>query len=172
MNRTGKSLVATLLLCLLLPVCISAQHTEQTGTFILVRHAEKVDDSRDPDLSLEGYERSERLATMLAEIKFDAVYSTPYIRTRETARPLAENNELEVSEYDPRSPVETVSEWRNIHRGDIVLISGHSNSTPTFVNALLGREHFSGSFDESDYGNLLIITISGSGEARLLHLRY
>ena len=176
MIQRGKSFITLLLLSLLISICSSAraqgQVAEETGTFILVRHAEKVDDSRDPDLSQEGYERAERLATMLAEIEFDAVYSTPFIRTQETARPLAEKNGVEISEYDPRSPEETATEWRSLHRGDIVLISGHSNSTPTFANALLGREHFTEKFDESDYGNLLIITISPGSEARLLHLRY
>ncbi|PWN06786.1 phosphoglycerate mutase family protein [Rhodohalobacter mucosus] len=172
MNRTSKSIVAISLFCLLFPLKGNAQEADNISTFILVRHAEKEDNSRDPDLSQEGYERAERLAKMLAEIDFDAVYSTPYIRTRETARPLAENNGLELSEYDPGSPDETVPEWRSLHRGDIVLISGHSNTTPAFANALLGREHFKETFDESDYGNLLIITITPVGEARLLHLRY
>lgn len=172
MNCTGKSLIAILFLCLSLPLNSSAQQAEQISTFILVRHAEKVDDSRDPDLSQEGYERTDRLAMMLAEIEFDAVYSTSYIRTQETARPLAEKNGLEISEYDPGTPEETASEWLKLHRGDIVLISGHSNSTPAFANALLEREHFKEKFDESDYGNLLIITIVESRAERLLHLRY
>ena len=141
-------------------------------TFILVRHAEKVDDSHDPDLSAEGYERAGLLAKMLHEIDFDAVYSTPLIRTTETARPIAAKHDFDILEYDHRDPETHAAEWKEKYRGKTVLIAGHSNSTPTFANALLGREHFNEKFDESDYGNILIVTISKNGRSYLLHLRY
>ncbi len=141
-------------------------------TFVLVRHAEKVDDSHDPDLSPQGYERAARLHDLFVDTVFDAVYSTPLIRTMETARPIAELNELDLAEYDHRTPESTVSGWIERHKGEKVLISGHSNSTPMFANALLGREHFTSKFDESDYGNILIITIDEHGNSSLLHLRY
>jgi 2,3-bisphosphoglycerate-dependent phosphoglycerate mutase len=141
-------------------------------TFVLVRHAEKVDDSHDPDLSPQGYERAARLHDLLVNTGFDAVYSTPLIRTLETARAIAELNKLDMVEYDHRSPESTAAGWIYSHRGEKVLISGHSNSTPMFANALLGREHFSSKFDESDYGNILIITIDERGNSTLLHLRY
>ncbi len=141
-------------------------------TFILVRHAEKVDDSRDPDLSPKGYERAGRLHDLFVNTGFDAVYSTPLIRTRETVRAIAELNELDMVEYDHRNPESTTAGWTERHKGEKVLISGHSNSTPMFANALLGREHFSSKFEESDYGNILIITIDEHGNSALLHLRY
>jgi phosphohistidine phosphatase SixA len=109
---------------------------------------------------------------MLDEIRFDAVYSTPLIRTTETAREVAERNGKEITEYDHRIPEKLAGEWKNKHRGEYVLISGHSNSTPMFANALLGREHFREKFDESDYGNILIITITSEGESQLLHMRF
>lgn len=172
MNCIIKYITALILLLSVLPNGISAQSTDGVTTFILVRHAEKVDDSTDPELSAEGTERVQRLAEMLSYTKVDAVYSTSFIRTRETAAPLAEKNGIKVMEYDHRTPEEAAARWRGMHRGETVLISGHSNSTPVFANALLGREHFPDKFDESDYGNLLIITLPDSGEAKLLHLRY
>lgn len=151
---------------------ISQHLNSETTTFVLVRHAEKVDDSHDPDLSPEGYERAVLLDHMLERIKFNAVYSTPFIRTKETARPISERHGLTIQEYDHRSPEETAAKWIDKHRGEVVLISGHSNSTPTFANALLGREHFEEKFDESDYGNLLLITVSGDGERHIIQMRY
>jgi broad specificity phosphatase PhoE len=162
-------------LCILLsaiPICSIAQTGDSITTFILVRHAEKVDDSADPELSDEGIDRVVLLSEMLSEVGFDAVYSTPLIRTRETARPIADENNLEIMEYNHRTVNETVSRWKELHSGGTILISGHSNSTPMFANALLGREHFAGSFDESDYGNLLIVTVTGDGESKLVHLRF
>lgn len=151
---------------------ITAQQNSDLTTFILVRHAEKVDDSADPDLSAEGYARAERLTEMLNRISFDAVYSSDRIRTRETVREIADQQELEILLYEPHEPEAEVEHLLSTYSGKTVLVSGHSNTTPFFANELLGREHFEDKFDESDYGNLLIITIDNEGESRLLHLRY
>lgn len=168
-----KILLTFLLLFFYAPIDVSSQATsDEITTFILVRHAEKVDDSRDPDLSSAGYERANLLAQMLEKVSFDAVYSTPLIRTTETARKIANKNGVEINNYDHRNPDAVAAEWLEKHRGEYVLIAGHSNSTPTFANALLGREHFKNKFDESDFGNILIVTISSDGDRNLLHMRY
>lgn len=176
LSSSHQIIKTVLLIWLLFPLlsCVDESQKEQEGltTIILVRHAEKVDDSADPDLSETGYERAARLAEMLEHVEFDVVYSTNYIRTRETAKPVAEANDLSITSYDPRNPGDEVKKWLEHHEGETILISGHSNSTPTFANAILGEEHFNEKFDESDYGNVLIITISAEGERKLLHLRY
>lgn len=164
-------LLLTLSLSLSISEALGQENIDET-TFILVRHAEKVDDSYDPDLSDLGYERVEKLTEKFERVNFDAVYSTPLIRTMETARGIAEANEVSILEYDHRDPEMEVSKWLEEHRGHTVLISGHSNSTPMFANALLKEEHFEEKFDESDYGNLLIITVPTEGNPKLLHLRY
>ncbi|MEX1135372.1 MAG: phosphoglycerate mutase family protein [Balneolales bacterium] len=168
-----KVLITILLFLLFSPVNVFSQTTSDgITTFILVRHAEKVDDSQDPDLSQAGYERANLLTQMMENITFDAVYSTPLIRTTETAREIADKNGVAIMNYNHRNPDEVVAELKENHRGDCVFVAGHSNSTPTFANALLGREHFKKKFDESDYGNILIVTISSDGERKLLHIRY
>jgi 2,3-bisphosphoglycerate-dependent phosphoglycerate mutase len=172
MYRILKQVVLLIFIISVLPDQSEAQSSGEITTFILVRHAEKVDDSRDPDLSEEGYKRAALFERMLENIQFDAVYSTPFIRTRETARPISERHQLTIQEYDHRNPENTAAEWREKHRGQYVLVAGHSNSTPAFANALLGREHFSEKFDESDYGNILIVTITAEGESHLLHMRF
>lgn len=162
-----------LFVSLLLPVSIFAQSSDgDITTIILVRHAEKVDNSSDPDLSEAGYERAEKLSQMFERVQFDAVYSTDFIRTQETASPIAEMNSIEIQPYNHQNPSLQVEKWVEMHRGEKILVSGHSNSTPTFANAILGDNHFEGSFDESDYGNILIITIAGDNNTKLLHLRY
>lgn len=153
-------------------VQVSAQTEDGITTFVLVRHAEKADESQDPDLSPEGYARAADLDGLLENVRFDAVYSTPTIRTMETVRRIADRNSAEMKEYDHRAPDSMAKHWVDLHAGETVLISGHSNTTPSFANALLGREHFSGKFEESDYGNLLIVTIDLHGNRKLMHLRY
>ena len=145
---------------------------EGLTTIILVRHAEKIDNSSDPDLSEAGYNRADELAEMFSRIKFDAVYSTDFIRTRKTAEPIAEANKVSLQEYDHTNPAAQAEQWLRMHEGETILVSGHSNSTPTFANAILGESHFESSFDETDYGNILAITISREGDRKLLHLIY
>lgn len=167
------ALILLLFLSFLMADALQAQtQSADITTFILVRHAEKVDDSRDPHLSPEGLARAERLASMFNRADVDAIYSTDLHRTKETVRMMAESRNLEILFYDYETPEETVDQWLADHRVETIIISGHSNTTPTFANALLGRQYFNGSFDDSDYGNLLIVTISESGESKLLHLRY
>ena len=158
------------LLTAVLPV--TAQHNSDMTTFVLVRHAEKVDDSEDPDLSEDGYERAERLAEMLQNIPFDAVYSTERIRTMETVRPVAEARNLYIRGYESNDPKSVTEGWIVQHSGETILVSGHSNTIPHFANALLEKEYYKNVFDESDYGNLLIITIDSEMKRKMLPLRY
>jgi len=167
-----KSFLLLSLLLLTTAIPSVAQQNSDITTFVLVRHAEKVDDSADPDLSPEGYQRAERLTEMLRNITFDNIYSSDRIRTRETVRKIADQNSVDILLYEPHQPEAEVNRLLNSNSGKTVLVSGHSNTTPFFANELLGREHFEDKFDESDYGNLLIITIDGNGESKLLHLRY
>ncbi|HMB97845.1 MAG TPA: histidine phosphatase family protein, partial [Balneolaceae bacterium] len=85
-----KSLLLFSLLLLTASFPAVAQQNSDITTFVLVRHAEKVDDSADPDLSPEGYQRAERLTEMLRNITFDNIYSSDRIRTRETVRKIAD----------------------------------------------------------------------------------
>ena len=62
----------------------------------LVRHAEKVDQSKDPDLSPDGYRRAEELACVLADADIEHIHSSDFIRTRLTAAPVAEKFGLDV----------------------------------------------------------------------------
>lgn len=128
-------------------------------TFYLVRHAEKdLSDksNRNPELTSEGVKRANDIAHTLSNISIDAVYSTNYIRTIETAKPTAELFNTEIKIYDWKSlDVDSIVEG-NI--GKNVLIVGHSNTTPIVANKLLGKEVYK-QIDESDYSNLYIITI-------------
>ena len=146
--------------------------TDEITTFVLVRHAEKADDTHDPDLSSDGYERADLLAKMMEKIEFDAVYSTSFIRTTETARAVAEHNQLEIKEYDSEDPEIVAVEWEEKHRGESILVAGHSNTVPIFANALLQREHFTELFDDSDYGNILMVTITSDNVRHILHIRF
>ena len=168
-----KIWIAVILAITLSPLdAVSQSETNDITTFILVRHAEKADESEDPELSTEGVERSDLLARMLSEVEFDAVYSTPYIRTTETVLRIADQNQIEINEYESDDPESLAGALIEMHKSEFVLIAGHSNTLPQLANALLGRMEFSENLDESDYENILIVTITSGGAANLLHMKF
>ncbi len=167
-----KSHLLLVLFVLTVTLPTSAQQSSDITTFILVRHAEKIDDSEDPELSPEGYQRAERLAEMLQNISFNAVYSTARIRTMETVRLIVDANNKSIIEYDTDKPDEVTNGWIEQHSGETILVSGHSNTIPHFANSLLGEEFYADVFDESDYVNLFIITIDSELNRKILPLRY
>src|SRR5688572_9324376 len=86
---------------IVLGLCLACSAPAQNKTIILVRHAEKVDASRDPELSAEGRQRAERLRRVIKKYKPGAVYSTDFKRTRDTVSPVASSRNLQIQTYDP-----------------------------------------------------------------------
>src|SRR5438105_12994297 len=58
-------------------------------TIILVRHAEKAGPSGDVPLNAAGVARANELARVLGTADIAAIYTTPFVRVRQTAQPLA-----------------------------------------------------------------------------------
>lgn len=143
---------------------------QQSTTLILVRHAEKVDDSADPDLSPEGVSRATVLKNMLSTTGVTAVYSTDFIRTRKTCGPTADFYGLELKIYSHRNASDLDDILRQ-NLGGVVLVCGHSNSTPRAANHYLGEQKFE-DFDESDYGNLFFLNFMGDRPPSVLRIRY
>ena len=157
-----------LLVSLLPNATIQAQ---EATTFILVRHAEKADDgTKDPALTEEGKQRALNLAEHLQQTEITAIYSTSYKRTLHTVQPIAEQKELDITSHNPFEE-NALQQIMDNHRGGIILISGHSNTTPHLVNLLLGEERFP-QLDESQYDNLYIVTVTDIGSGQVVHLKY
>ena len=154
--------------------CISASDESGTGTkgdplvVFLVRHAEKIDHSKDADLSKAGYLRSEELARVLSDAEIQRVHSSDFIRTRETAKPVAEKYGLELELYDPRDPYFLADRLKEL--GGRHLVVGHSNSTPALVE-ILGGDPGSPIEEMYEYDRLYILTIS-EDEVQTVLLRY
>lgn len=156
-------------ICLIFTLLIQAQ---SATTFILVRHAEKADDgTRNPPLNEMGQERASNLADMLSNQEITALFSTPFKRTQETLQSIASSKNLVIQDYDPASKKEWLETIINKHAGGTIVISGHSNTIPLLANELLGREVFQ-QFDESDYGNFIIIVTSQVGNGKLVRLKF
>lgn len=139
----------------------SGANSETTSTYYLIRHSEKDASNpsdRNPNLSEIGIQRSESWVSILKEIKFDDIYSTSYNRTLQTAKPIAESNQLEIKEYDLATF--NFDDFRSETKGKTILVVGHSNTTPMFANTFIGKEEYA-QIEESNYANLYIITVTG-----------
>ncbi|WP_185957124.1 SixA phosphatase family protein [Gracilimonas mengyeensis] len=137
---------------------VEDQQEATTTTLIFVRHAEKMDDGTDnPSLNGQGKDRADRLAQLLhQQYKIDAIYSTGYNRTLETATPTAEVFGLDVQEYGLDDPKGLIASIVKEYKGRTVLIVGHSNTTPYLVNIASGRDDFK-QLDEKTYGKLFVV---------------
>lgn len=147
-----------------------AANAQEMTTVVLVRHAEKgVDEGGDPQLTEEGMVRAQSLAELLNVQAIDVIYSTPFNRTRQTVQPMAEARNMEIVEYNPFD-MNKILEMIRGARGKTMVISGHSNTVPLIINQLIGEDRYK-MIDESDYGNLYILTIADE-DVKVLHLRY
>ena len=129
-------------------------------TYYLIRHAEKErsnPNEKDPALNEAGMKRAEKWAKVLKEVPFDMVYSTNYKRTKATALPISKANELEIEIYDPNDLYNL--DFQKKTKGKTVLIVGHSNTTPAFVNAILKKKKYE-DFPDDENGGLFIVTVS------------
>jgi broad specificity phosphatase PhoE len=151
--------------------------SQATTTMIFVRHAEKAGPSADdPGLSPAGHRRAAELTRQLVDADvvagIDAIYSTPYRRTRETAQPLAEALDLPINIYEPAEDNEPIVDAmvRN-HKGKIILVVGHSNTVPELI-AALGASKNVPPIAEMEYDNIYIISIPWFGKTKTIRLRF
>ena len=154
------NIYALILFVLLSPVGMAAQATK---TIILVRHAEKVDASQDPELSAEGKQRAERLARVIKKYKPGAIYSTDFKRTRDTVGPVATRRHLQIQTYDAKKPDALVDEIMK-SKTKRFLVAGHSNTIPGLAN-LLGKKELFKNLDDAEYGAIWIVRIK-DGQVR------
>lgn len=128
--------------------------TKNPTTIYIIRHAEKEDDTKNTDLSAAGFERVENWKKYFEDITIDAFYSSGFQRARHTCQPMAFSRDKDVSIY--KNHLMDLKKIIENHKGETVLIVGHSNRIPKFVNKLLGQEKYP-EISEPEFGNLYII---------------
>ncbi|QXP78977.1 MULTISPECIES: SixA phosphatase family protein [Winogradskyella] len=138
----------------------SEKQSDEISTYYLIRHAEKDrsdNTSRNPNLTNEGLKRADNWAKHFKDIDFDAIYSTDYNRTKQTAMPTVKSKNIELQIYDPSDL--KIEAFLEKTKGKTVLIVGHSNTTPKFVNELLGEEKYDDIADDNN-ANLYLVTLT------------
>ncbi len=134
---------------------------EVVSVFYFIRHAEKDrsnPDNLDPELKQEGLGRSIFWAKVFEPTQLDMIYSTDFERTKMTAAPTAIQKKINVNYYDPKNI--DVQKFLTENIGKTVLVVGHSNTTPDFVNKILGEEKYP-QMEDDDNSSLFTVTIIG-----------
>jgi len=154
-------LLSIVLLSLFLNSCksksdlVDKEISTQTKVIYLVRHAEKMlNKSRDPELTKAGKKRAQKLALMLKDENITQIYSTNFLRTKNTALPLSKIMKTEVQIYSHKD--ENFANSIKSAKANLLIV-GHSNSTPTLVNKILGEEKYE-QLDEKEYTKLFKVT--------------
>jgi broad specificity phosphatase PhoE len=150
--------------------------SQATTTVIFVRHAEKASvPADDPGLSPAGERRVAELTRQLRDADvvagIDAVYATPYRRTEETARPIADALDLPINSYDAADTEAIMEHIVREHKGKIILVVGHSNTLPLLM-ANMGASKKVPAIAENEYDNIYIVSIPWFGKTKTIRLRY
>ena len=133
--------------------------SDKTTTYYLIRHAEKDrtnNTNKNPNLNSDGVIRAEKWAKHFENIVLDAVYSTDYNRTQQTAAPTAKSKDLIVQSYNSSKMYDSI--FKKNTKGKTILVVGHSNTTPVFANAILGQKKYKNMAD-NDNASLYIVTV-------------
>jgi broad specificity phosphatase PhoE len=175
MEKGMKSLRALVTACALL--LMAAQASAQQ-VISVVRHAERASApsgqtatagmmADDPPITPAGEQRAARLASMLASAGIRHVFTSEYLRTRQTAAPLAAKLGLTPAAVPAKDPDALLARIRGADGN--VLVVGHSNTVPD----LLKKLGVSGTVTiaDGDYDNLFVVFRDGD-KATLTTLKY
>ncbi len=114
----------------------------QNTTYYFVRHAEKDTtdkENRDPQLTEEGIRRANFLATYFKDKSLDMFYSTDYGRTLQTIIPTLHQFKGNIKSYTAGKDTLFDAEFWKATYGKKVLVLGHSNTSPRFMNEILSE---------------------------------
>ena len=132
------------------------------STFYLIRHAEKVrtnKSDRDPKLNEKGILRALNWKEYFLDKDITKIYSTNYKRTLETVKPFQEAIGLATILYSPSSI--DYKDFISSNKGEIVLVVGHSNTIPNFVNELINDQVYA-QIEDLNNSNLYIVNLCDS----------
>ena len=152
--------------CFLLASALLSTATAQSTIFV-VRHAEKADATKDPDLSEAGRARAEALAKALRDANITAIYATEFKRTQQTAAPLAKALGITVTVLPAQDSTALIAKLRAL-KGH-ALVVGHGDTIPNLIKALGVSEPIN--IAENDYDNLFVLVLHEKPQAIRLHYR-
>lgn len=133
---------------------------------VIVRHAEKADNSEDAELSPAGRQRADILARILKDSNITAIFTSERKRTQQTAEPLANAIGISPSIVGAKDYPALVSKLREV-KGN-ALVVGHGNTIPDIVKALGIDAPVQ--IADADYSQIFVVTLDA--KPRLMQLHY
>lgn len=140
-----------------------------TTTLLVVRHADRLATDA---LSPLGVARAQVLVHVVEKAGISAIYVSDTDRARQTAAPLATALGLTPVELAAADVTALVNDIFTNHRGQTVLVVGHSNTVPQII-AAAGGPALAG-IPDNEFDNLFVLTLCRCRwlSARLTHLQY
>ena len=144
--------------------------TSEGTTVILIRHAERLatPGNNDPHLSAAGKSRARLLLHVLSQAEVSAIYTSEFIRTKETARPLADA--LGLSPIEATDTQDIKKDILLNHAGKTVLVVGHTNTVPEVIR--LFGDNSSHEIGDEEFDNMFVATVLGEDRVRVTRLKY
>jgi broad specificity phosphatase PhoE len=139
-------------------------------TLLIVRHADRAGTGDALDAS--GAVRAKDLARVAERAGLSAIYHSDTVRARDTAAPLARALGLVTHERSATDVAGLVAEILRDHRGQRVLVVGHSNTVPQIISAAGGPP--SADLEHEEYDELFVLTRCecSRAPAELVRLQY
>ena len=161
----------------------STADNSKVTTVFLVRHAEKATTPpKDPPLTEAGKARSNELARILGQAGIKAIYTSQFLRTKQTAEPLAQKLRITTTELsieaDPsdssmvsEKSIKAITDKIREQNGEAVLVVGHSNTVPAVIK-MLGGDTVPVIDEKKEFDSLFVVTVYAEGKAKVVHLKY
>lgn len=144
------------------------ERKKPTEIFI-IRHAEKEPDGTDdPPLSKLGIARAKRWGELLAEVEFDEILTTRFVRNTQTVEYIF-GKDLDNLKYYSALSFDIAAQLQGFSGKKIAIIA-HSNTIPSMVNRLVKDRQYAAK-DHRNYELIYHITVDSSGGVSSNQLR-
>lgn len=142
-----------------------------TTTYYVVRHADRLNNTDGSPLSPTGHARAAILRDTLQSKGIDSIFTSTYLRTQQTAQPLATATGLNMVIYLKDTTDGLIKRLKKINGKD-VLVVGHTDNVPAIVLGLSGQQVPPITGD--DFDNFYIIRVKKCLNVRrsLVHTTY
>lgn len=150
--------------------------SQATTTVVFVRYAETSGPlAQNPGLSEVGQARARELARVISTIDvvagIDAVFTTQYRSTQETAEPVVANLQIPVQVVDSKN----IRGLRDLilkeYKGRIVLVITDTEALPLLIRKFQGSKRLA-PIAEREHDNLYVVSIPWYGKVKTLQLKY
>jgi len=150
--------------------------SQATTTIIFVRHAEESSlNEEESSLTTEGKIRSAELARQLVDADViagvDAIYSTSFQYSKQTALPISKALNIPIEIYDISDTELIIEDIIKQHKGKIILVVGHNNTLPLMIGNM-GASKDVPKIEDNEYDNIYLVSIPWFGKTKTIRLRY